>query len=68
MKESQSEFDNYRVPYNYDSIMHYDGSSPEGGEPYVMYAKVKGMDEVMGQQTHLADTDIQLMKTIYGCK
>ena len=67
LKESRSEYDNYGIPYSYESIMHYDSSSPEGGDPQIMYAKVPDMDSVMGQQSHLAETDIQLMKKIYKC-
>ena len=68
MKTPQSEADVYGVPYNYESIMHYDKTSPTGGDPQIIYALVPGMDDVMGQQSHLADTDIQLMKTMYKCK
>ena len=68
LKQPQSEADVYGVPFSYESIMLYDKTSPKGGDPQIMYALVPGMDDVMGQRSHLADTDIQLINAMYGCQ
>ncbi|XP_067936807.1 zinc metalloproteinase nas-13-like [Watersipora subatra] len=67
MKYSKDQVNNYDVPYDYTSVMHYSGTAfSKNGQPTILARQTEFQDS-MGNRDGLSFKDIQLANTMYDC-
>lgn len=64
----RSKFSNLNTTYDFNSILHYATSSPDGKQIIKATPEYKTFEQFMGQESRLSEGDVQRIKNMYECK